>query len=1261
VTGGTIPAGTVLGVLLPVRIETRFTGKLLRLRVVPDEPWLDRHDPLPSAGELDAVERFWAATGGDLTTSRGRQAWRELAAQVGGGARAAWLTRSFPIAGQYPDGSPRVDRPPVLRTEPRFPELPDFPEELEVWLARDGQPPAPALTLRVDRRLLRADLPDPRDPGDRRWWESWDEAVAAGLAGEIELGDSPDDIDALYVVGLGDGDPARLFAAHSDAGRLGLLAPGRATNTVDGAPAADLAEEPDRWLDLLGATPSRMEEQIGTVLTGRPGALGALPGDVEPHGEWSQALVSGLWPALWGFAGKDVWAVPGMADAAEWAPRALFPEGPYPTVRVGVQPYGLLPATALRAWVPAKGDPAVEAALPKALGVLRDAWAAAAEARGTIEGVDTGGLMARLGQVPTAPGYRHRNAWPLELWLLWLLYLGYPTSWPELDQSWSKAAPLAGALGLAPLRRYAAKGGSAALALPLVVPADLKGHTVGELLRLLLQVAIEEPNLLANTRIIEVERLHDATDSLLLKLAIRSVQLAVGDVGRARLGEPVPALEQVSRPLADPGRLATWIGAVSPPDLTTKDPEALAFQRVERGLAEVAELAELSTERLERLLRATVDCASHRVDAWVSAPPARRLGDLAAGAELPTWRLGAYGWVDAPKPGTPGPTAAGFIQAPTPAQAVTAMVLRDRALNDAEPERWRMNLTSTAVRAADRLGTAVRGGAHLAEALGREVERAVGDRATISRLRRGFPIRAEHAGRRVCDGQAVLAAPPATLNLPARTLAQLDALRAAVDAYGDLLVAEAVHDVVEGRAEAAGAAMDAAAGLGRPPELSVLRTRREGRGIATSCAVALDAVAPPAKPADPKALSELSPGTVAEPALAAFLRAQLGQAPAWTWTAGGTAVTLAQLGLEPVDALALSLDDLERLVATAGGGELTTGEGSARYRRAVRLVAMLGRVPAVPDAVAETMDETAAPADPGPLRDRYTLARSVGAALLSRLQAAATASAAEQAAALTAATRWGIAPEAPPGAADALAERVARAAGLLATRLAAAPADPSALAADDLVRALVALVSATGQVAVLGRLPRGALPGRLAASPGLDAWLTVTAAVREPLARLEAHRLTAGTAAAAGPALVPWSNRPSDPWQTDDTDARRLVAVYAPAGLDLAGMAANHQLAVALLDRWAETVPSTRHATSVVFGFDAPAARPQQAILLAVPPDLTEPLDARTVLAIVEETRALAHARMARPADLAGQQPLVPTALLPGKGPTRVRLDSQDP
>jgi hypothetical protein len=336
---------------------------------------------------------------------------------------------------------------------------------------------------------------------------------------------------------------------------------------------------------------------------------------------------------------------------------------------------------------------------------------------------------------------------------------------------------------------------------------------------------------------------------------------------------------------------------------------------------------------------------------------------------------------------------------------LTAAVLRDRAVNDPETARWSLDLTSRTVRDADRIAEHVRAGAHPAEALGREVERVVGDTATIERLRRDFPVRTEHEGRRTCDGLAVLAADPSTLGLSAPILDGLEKLRAAVDAYGDLLVAEAVHHLTQRRPEAAGAAMDAAAGLARPPHLGVLKTSREGRALATSVVALFPAVTAPPAPTNDLDRAELSPASLVDAAAATFVADQLGSAATWTWTVAAATnptvtatVTLADLNLLPADALALPLADLELLVGGAGAATLGLAEGasavqlsgrvgSERYERAALLVGWLGRAPSVADAVSEQLDASSTGTDiDADLRARYARVRET-ADLIIRLLA----------------------------------------------------------------------------------------------------------------------------------------------------------------------------------------------------------------------------------------------------------------------------------
>ena len=105
---------------------------------------------------------------------------------------------------------------------------------------------------------------------------------------------------------------------------------------------------------------------------------------------------------LWGHGLKDVW---GLGDQSFplglWAAENLLPEGPLPAIRIGNQPYGLLPATSLRRWVTQPGDPGVESKLTSVLRDARRNWAAAASAAGTSVGADTDRLLDLIGRVPS--------------------------------------------------------------------------------------------------------------------------------------------------------------------------------------------------------------------------------------------------------------------------------------------------------------------------------------------------------------------------------------------------------------------------------------------------------------------------------------------------------------------------------------------------------------------------------------------------------------------------------------------------------------------------------------------------------------------------------------------------------------------------------------------------------------------------------------------------------------------------------------------
>ena len=88
-------------------------------------------------------------------------------------------------------------------------------------------------------------------------------------------------------------------------------------------------------------------------------------------------------------------------------------------------------------------------------------------------------------------------------------------------------------------------------------------------------------------------------------------------------------------------------------------------------------------------------------------------------------------------------------------------------------------------------------------------------------------------------------------------------------------------------------------------------------------------------------------------------------------------------------------------------------------------------------------------------------------------------------------------------------------------------------------------------------------------------------------------------------------------------DGRLSVVAWVPGG----DPAAAASLAGLLVDEWTETVPDAEEATALAFPYDAPGARPPQALLLAVSPDPSKPWTTDSLWRVLDETLDLAKAR----------------------------------
>ena len=1271
-----------IAVLLPARLETRLYEPdedndrfRLRVRIFPDEPWFDRHDPLPTEEELLSVEQLWAQLGQQGLAEGGGAAWEVFVHRHGGG-RAAWLARTWKPE-PFQDELPTIERPEpaAIQKETVFSQLRDLPSHLEVWIKFRNKEAERKATLELKTDQLELAFPDDDPTTLQGWWSSYELAKEVGLAAELPLGTgSPDDIEAIYVVGIGTETPEGLFQSHSDSGRLAVMSQGTATNTVEGEPTTDLGHDPEVWRRVATAPTigNVVSQQISQVMTGKTDGLGSLAGTDFDDRSPGEFMGLALWPALFGHAAKDIWGWPLVGETALWASQNLHPCGTLPPIRIGRQPYGILPVTSFPEWVAEPNDPKIEDPAIKSLVVLLQDWARQAEDEGNVSGADTNRLLDLIGRTAQSQDFAYRNYFSESVLsaLLWTFDNGHAIS--ELRARWKDAAQSLLEVSPEPNRLYFTLGWPQDLQLPLVEPSNLvPGFTLKSVIETIVSLA---PGRLLNPNSLRDTFGGEIPNSLLVRLLIFVCIRTAADVRLASLGAP-PELELPFSPSATDTMLALRAKQMTSADLA-KPTIASAIYHAVRNAA--AQLSDYPTEVLERHMRAALDTASHRVDPWATGIAWRRFRQQLNQGIKPV--LGLYGWVDGPLVGEPGPTEGGVLHAPSESQAITAAILRDKEINEPEDPRWQMNLDSARIRRADRWSREVRMGVHLHELLGREVESIVGKVSLVDQLRDRFPFRKSEK-RRTCDGKAALDAIEGDLedlSLDENQKSELKEIRETLDAYGDLLVMEAVHHVVSGRGEIAGAAMDAAAGLLTPPSLTSIQTPRHTFGVHTLVGFVL----PPGE--DPSASPETSPGRIADPAVADFLETKFGKADssAWQWTVrsghNNQTIQLADVDLDPIDTMSLSAGELETVILeqATGGDVFVDRVGSATHERARAWMNILGSRPMLPSDFGAT-DE----ADAGVLQEletRYARLRDSGEQLLGFLNSAGTTTADEtsQRSALKASMRWGIIPLKTGTGDETLKVMVGRARDALASRLKRLPLsdDVVGLGESELAASIAELASPEGRLCILGKFAIASF-GPFSASKesgsGLNSvdsdWLTVVAAVREPLARLECAQLELALDDNLSP-MSAWSNQPEDIFGTnafirdENNELPNLEqtvnvnVIYGPSETVLHQANNATIFSVGFLDRWSEAVPDIEQSTAAAFGFNAPKARAPQAILLATTPELSRPLDGKGLVQILEQTRLLTRARSVSPADVSAYA-TAPGPMLPASGKTAVDLE----
>jgi len=783
-------------VLLPVRIETRFDGRHLLIRVYPDEIFADSHEPALTKQEREAANVYWTHVD-DASEAR---SWQTLVDSFTA-PRAAWIVRESERERHggvaLPKRAARWTRAVEARLLPAcwFVQLTPRTGQPSVHVGSEIRPDL-ALSLNPSLDPPPPPVGEPREvPIDDalRWTVDFKEALNAGMALRIDVG-SVREFARVVVFGVRATTDAQqtaaelsaLFTAHRHTAGLSFLRQGTPTNNSTSSASGFSSDMRDahRSREAVGhpTGPGDLPASaaLSMALGLSPETFTKIPGATLQEQGATKAMQQALWPATLGYFLAQ--RVDPSVDPTLWdATRHHFVHhvrgrGPLPAFRVGRVPYGVLPVGSLSRWQ-RDGQNAFDKKIVPTLLAAREVWRAAwpnVPRVGKTPNDPERDLLEVLGMDASAREIRVRagigpqallNAAsflgiPQDLILAWcrsrtrtqprdgdfpepgtsLRATVYSPNAPKFTGAWVCDGPLREDQGLTD--DYVTWLRTASLA--ALRDAAESAPPSSPLLRRLLRHSL----LLEYLRVARelAQSAGELPGTRERQWAARRDPELVGDLH----GLEQPVWEVVDRPgnfapllTLDAAARAQANRTSLPSERARLTPDALAYvnEALNPFAAALDRLRGCPTAELERLLSETLDLCSHRLDAWITSLFTERLGAMRA--QHPTGcHVGAYAWVENLIARNERPVSEGFIHAPSLDHAAAAAVLRNAYLTH-DGQRFAVDLSSKRVQDAQEILDRVRIGQSLAQVLGWRVERALhvaGLDVYIDRLRARFPL-----------------------------------------------------------------------------------------------------------------------------------------------------------------------------------------------------------------------------------------------------------------------------------------------------------------------------------------------------------------------------------------------------------------------------------------------------------------------------------------------------------------------------------------